>query len=110
MKRKAQAATEYIFLIVFIFAAFLFFQKYIVRAVNGRWKSVGDQIGGGQIYDPVKTHECAVGDEPACPDKWYNVKYYQQNNCDAVCVGADHDAAACCACLDKSFDKYCVKL
>lgn len=55
-----QSLLEFVALVMFILAAFIIFQKYIVRGLSGRWKAVGDTFGEGRIYDPNKTVECAT--------------------------------------------------
>jgi len=56
--KRGQSAIEFAAIIVFLLAAFLVFQKYIARGLAGRWKSVGDSLGQGRIYDPNFTTEC----------------------------------------------------
>jgi hypothetical protein len=87
-KKRAQSLVEYIALITFILAAFLVFQKYIARAFSGRWKTVGDSIGQGRIYDPVKTTECAYDFQ--FTNSWYNVTCFEQD-CDCFSVRHTED-------------------
>lgn len=103
---KGQALFEYVMLLIFVISAFLIFQKYIVRAMSGRWKSVGDTIGHGLLYDPTETLECATfgyvtedarfatGD----PGVWYNVQCFEAN-CVDFCYHAPFDVAACNNCI-----------
>ena len=102
--RKAQAVFEYMILIVFVLGAFLFFQKYIARAFSGRWKTVGDSLGGGQIFDPKKTVECATfgaaPDDPRFPDEvvWYYVPCFEEH-CTSLCYGDNAVAGDCLTCI-----------
>lgn len=71
---------EYLVVIIFILSAFLVFQKYIVRAISGRWKSIGDSWGHGRLYDPNKTTECKF--DFRFTNQWYSKACYDQNDCD----------------------------
>lgn len=101
---KGQAVFEYIFLLTFIIIAFLIFQKYIVRAMSGRWKSVGDTFGHGQSYDPGNTVECAtfgaVTEDARFPASgvWYEVGCFN-DNCVASCYYEPINAGGCRACI-----------
>jgi hypothetical protein len=80
---------EYVILIVLLLAAFLIFQKYIARGLAGRWKTVGDALGDGRIYDPYTTVECAYDFEDT--NLWYDVSCYEASGCStaadrATCV------------------------
>ncbi len=96
-KKNGQSLIEFLALVLFILAIFLVFQKYIVRGIAGRWKTVGDSIGDGKIYDPNKTIECAF-------DQQYTLAWYGQiwfeNNCEGACLRSSASAAACTACIE----------
>lgn len=51
-KKNAASIMEYMALIMFFTAALLIFQFYIVRALAGNWKRLGDSLGYGKQYDP----------------------------------------------------------
>ena len=103
---KAQAMFEYVMLMVFVLSAFLIFQKYIVRAMSGRWKEVGDAFSHGQSYDPNNTLECATfGAVPDSEDArfpasgvWYEVSCFD-DNCVTSCYHEPTNAPACNACI-----------
>ena len=105
---KGQAVFEYMILLIFIITAFLIFQKYIVRAMSGRWKSVGDTFGHGQSYDPDNTIECAtfgsvdMSEDPRFatgnPGVWYEVNCFDAN-CVGFCYHEPINAAACRTCI-----------
>ncbi len=67
-RNHAVSALEYTMLLVIILSALLVAQKYIVRAMAGRWKEVGDSFGVGRQYDPKKTIECVWSEEQ---NTWY---------------------------------------
>jgi len=111
---KAQAVFEYMMLIVFVVSAFLVFQKYIVRAMSGRWRDVGDAFSYGQSYDPENTIECATfgavaaTEDPRFPDTeiWYNVDCFNAN-CMVPCFHDPIDAPQCRACIIACQDPDC---
>jgi hypothetical protein len=94
-KSQAQAVLEYIVLIIFIAGAFVVFRKYIARAIAGRWKTVGDSLGSGMIYDPNKSVECARYNDSANPI-WYD-RRCAEANCPRCYTRIN--AAQCLACL-----------
>ena len=86
---KAAAVMEYAMLIMIILLTFLSFQKYVLRAVSGKWKTVGDSFGFGRQYDPVQTAECAFDERFF--NTWYDVRCFdlKRGNCgdnDTVCL------------------------
>ena len=85
IKKKAQSTIEYLTLVAFIMGALLVSQKYIARAINGRWKGVGESFGFGRQYDPKKTIECAYDFQFL--NVWYNAVCYEQR-CDCQSVRA----------------------
>jgi len=95
---------EFLALVLFILAVFLVFQKYIVRGFSGRWKSVGDTLGGGQVYDPLLTKECAY--DPQYTSSWFDQICYE-NNCEDSCLRSTKTAAACTACITACHRPYC---
>jgi len=95
-KKNGQSVVEFTALIIFILAAFLVFQKYVVRSFSGRWKSVGDVIGQGRVFDPNTTTECAF--DPEFTDTWFDAVCYRQN-CEGSCLRASATPAACTACI-----------
>ena len=93
--RYGQSLIEYMVLIILIVGAFLVFGKYIVRSFSGRWKTVGDSLGSGHLYDPQKTLECAY--DTRYTFEWYNLVCYEEN-CITDChtmAGTDADCQAC---------------
>ena len=89
---------EFTAVVLFILAAFLVFQKYIVRGVSGRWKQVGDSLGQGRIYDATKTIECAFDPQTGV---WFDKKCYDANCGSGVCFpmrggGCDSCIASTC--------------
>jgi hypothetical protein len=82
LRKKGQSVVEFAAVVMFILAAFLIFQKYIVRSFSGRWKQVGDVLGQGRIYDPKKTIECAF-DPPT--GVWFDKQCYDVN-CTGACL------------------------
>ena len=114
-KSRGQSVIEFAALIVFLLAAFIVFQKYIVRGFSGRWKVVGDSLGQGRIYDPNMTVECAANTFTAgVAAVWYNQTCFEEN-C-AVCheissVSAygviSIDTAGCTACITACQTPYC---
>ena len=58
---KAQSATEYVFFLLIVLTVFVYFQKYLVKGISGRFKTVGDSFAQGRLYDgdKAKTSECA---------------------------------------------------
>ena len=81
-RKRGQSVVEFTALVLFILAAFLVFQKYIVRGFSGRWKQVGDTLGQGRIYDPTKTIECAFDPQTGA---WFDKKCYEAN-CSEDCL------------------------
>lgn len=98
-KTRAQSVIEFTALMLFILGSLLVFQKYIVRGLAGRWKSIGDGLGEGRIYDPHRTVECAYktffqGDDPV----WFNQDCFEEN-CEEECLRSTKSSAACLTCL-----------
>jgi len=98
-KKQGQSVIEFLALILFISATFLVFQKYIVRGMAGRWKSAGDAMGQGRIYDPKKTIECRyanffLNQTPV----WFNQTCFEQS-CERDCLHALKDEVTCTTCL-----------
>ncbi len=83
-------------LIALISVAYLICQKYIVRAFSGRWKSVGDSLGHGRIYDPQRTLECAYDFQNT--HIWYMVDCFDQR-CQDECLSSQGAPAACRDCI-----------
>ncbi len=106
-KRRGQSMFEFVALIMFILAAFLIFQKYIVRGLTGRWKGVGDSFGQGRIYDPNKTIECAAnaffdGQKVV----WYNQICFEEK-CTTACLEVTKSKIACEKCIGRTKNKGC---
>jgi len=49
---RAGSTVEYMALVIFLLAALLVFQRYILRAFWGKWRAAGDTFGHGRQYDP----------------------------------------------------------
>ncbi|MBI3617013.1 MAG: hypothetical protein HY210_02205 [Candidatus Omnitrophica bacterium] len=84
-KTKGQSLIEYVVLIALVLGAFLVFQKYIARGFAGRWKTVGESLGQGRIYDPKLTTEC-IFDPPS--GSWYDRACVESGNSISVCTTA----------------------
>ena len=94
--KQAQSLLEYMILVVLVLGAFLFFQKYIARAFSGRWKTVGDALGQGRIYDPRKTTECIFDFQ--FKNLWYEADCFESKGCDCLSVRAN--ATTCKECIE----------
>ena len=84
---RAVSVIEYTLLVTMLLLTFIVMQKYVVRAISGRWKQVGDSFGFGRQYDPKKTLECGYS---ANGDFWYEIPLAESKKClltDAVCLG-----------------------
>ena len=95
-KSNGQAAIEYVVVIVIFLIALLVFQKYIVRAFSGRWKTVGDSIGDGRIYDPNHTLEC--GFDSVLTNAWYDRKCFERD-CTDQCFSLAREESECKTCI-----------
>ena len=82
-----QSLIEYVTLIVLILSAFLVFQKYIARGFSGRWKSVGESLGQGRIFDPKLTTECIYDFQYT--SNWYDQACFKADQCDCLTVRAN---------------------
>jgi hypothetical protein len=91
--RRGQSLIEWTTVMIFVLTAFLIFQKYIVRGFTGRWKTVGDALGGGHIYDPRLTLQCAY--DPTS-GQWYNAACYDEQ-CIGACLGGGGGCGGCIA-------------
>lgn len=94
--KYGQSVIEFTTLIILILTVFFIFQKYIVRGFTGRWKTVGDALGGGHIYDPKMSLECAY--DPMYTNEWYNAVCYEES-CITDCLTVSATAAACEGCI-----------
>jgi hypothetical protein len=54
--KQAQSILEYVVVILVIAAALIVIGVYYKRAVQGRYRSAGDVLGGGEQYDPGRTN------------------------------------------------------
>jgi len=52
---RGQSAIEYAVLIAVAAAALVGMSVYTKRALDGKWRGVGDSFGYGRQYDPVST-------------------------------------------------------
>lgn len=74
---KAAATIEYASLIIFLLAALIAFDRYILRAIWGQWREASETFGHGRQHDPRSfgdggkgggTFQCDfVYDDPADP-------------------------------------------
>ena len=98
-KKIGQSTVEYVVLLIILFGVFIYFQKYLVRGISGRMKSVGDSFADGRIYSPTNTLECAFD---VLHDRgWYDSKCFY-DSCADDCLTA-HDETRpldCIACID----------
>lgn len=90
---------EFVALIMFLMAAYIVFQKYIVRGLSGRWKSVGDALGQGRIYDPRHTTECAYKTFfQGVPPVWFDQECFEAQ-CEDECLRTTKNSGDCTTCL-----------
>ena len=102
LRQRGQSVVEFTAVVLFILAAFLVFQKYIVRGFSGRWKQVGDSLGQGRIYDGTKTIECAFDPKTGV---WFDKKCYDAN-CGYACFPTR--VAECDSCIASTCqNSYC---
>ena len=94
-KTTGQSLVEYIVLITVVLWAFWVFQKYMARGFAGRWKSVGESMGQGRIYDPRLTRECILN--PLYSNFWYDQACFESSGCDCLSVRAN--ATTCRDCI-----------
>ena len=102
MRRKkspktAQSILEFMMLMVFIILAFIVLQPFITRGINGRWKTAGDAMGSGRLYDPQHTLECRF--DSVVTHQWYNFDCFEEHNCDQNCSSMDATAITCARCI-----------
>src|SRR3989338_993413 len=93
-KKKATATLEYVMLIVFVLGAFVVFNKYITRAMAGRWKSIGESFSMFRQYYPKSTIRCAY--DYVYLNVWYNADCFEQK-CD--CFTIRKTPATCQTCI-----------
>jgi len=104
-KKYGQSMIEFVALVMFILAAFIVFQRYIVRGFSGRWKSVGGALGEGRLYDPRSTIECAY--DPQYTGNWYDRTCWEAS-CEDECLSqATMSAEACASCIGNCQNPYC---
>ena len=53
--RRGQSAIEYTVLVAIVVAALLGMAVYTKRALDGKWREVGDTLGYGRQYEPGVT-------------------------------------------------------
>ena len=90
-------------LIVIVLGAFLVFQKYIARGFAGRWKSVGESLGQGRIYDPKMTTECVYDFQYT--HNWYDQACFTADGCDCLSVRANW--TTCKGCIQGCASAFC---
>ena len=89
---------EAITVIVLIIGAMLVFQKYILRGINGRWRSIGESWSSGRLYDKNKTTEC-IYNQWGTTNQWYLAQCFR-DQCYLKCVGTTATSADCDSCLE----------
>ncbi len=94
-RTTGQSLIELIMLITLILVTFLVFQKYIARGFAGRWKSVGESMAQGRIYDPRLTTECIY--DHRYTYNWYDQACFEASGCDCLTVRAN--TATCQDCI-----------
>lgn len=114
--KRASAVIEYMALVVFILAAFMVFQQYILRGFSGRWKAVGDTFSHGRQYDPrAYGVQGAGGGTLECfhdrnSGRWVSTRCFEQN-CSSTgkpCHNLlDLSVAACQTCISTCIDADC---
>ncbi len=103
---RAEAVIEYMAMLVLVLAAFMVINKYALRAMMGRWKTVGDSFDVGRQFDPLITKRGAY--DSFYSQRWYNQDCFEQSNC--TCAGVDSSPITCgnCICLCVgSYDAQC---
>jgi len=83
-------------LVILILGALFVFQKYITRGLSGRWKSVGESLGQGRIYDPRMTTECIF--DSLYTNLWYDQACFVAQGCDCLSVRAN--STTCVGCFN----------
>lgn len=84
--RNAFTIVEYAVLIMFILTAVFVFRTYILRALSGRYKSVGDTYGFGRQYEEGKTVTCGFDDRI---NAWYDEVCFDNER--QKCAPGDND-------------------
>ena len=99
-KKNAVAVLEYLMFIIIILGVAVVSQKYVTRAIFGKWKGSVDSLSFGRQYDPQKTLQC-VFDPPT--GIWYDVQCAEAiycaswdnpcminriNQCSPPCIGS----------------------
>ncbi len=65
---------EYVVLIILVLSALFIFRSYILKALNGKHKALGDAYGFGRQYDPKRTIACGYDDRI---NAWYDETCYE---------------------------------
>ena len=101
--KRAQSVLEYLALFAFLLSAFIVFQKYIWQGMAGRWKSVGDTIGQGRLYEKGAgranvngTMDCAF--DFRYTNTWYDADCFHEE-CWGNCYAIYADSTQCSACI-----------
>lgn len=82
--KDGQSLLEYVTLIILIMAAFLAFQKYIVRGISGRYKTSIDSLGHGKQFGST-TIQCMNDVFTDRPDIWFEEECFR-SNCEEDCL------------------------
>lgn len=99
-KHKAQSTVEYMVIIAFVIGAMILFQKYIARAISGRYKATGDSFASGRLYDPNKTIDCAFDFQYT--NSWYNQVCFDKN-CHVKCFSSLRGSETeCTTCINQT--------
>ena len=75
--RRAQSTLELVTMIVILIVTILAFRKYIVRAIDARYKTAGDSFGYGRQYDPKTTLTCKFDYEYT--QTWYSEECFEND-------------------------------
>lgn len=100
-----QMVLEFVFLFALVILAIVLFERFIVRAIGGRYHQVGQQMGDGRVFDPNETIECA---HHHVYGGWYDPACFEAN-CEEPCFGMTKSNQACKQCI-RSCDNGCQAL
>ncbi len=99
-QRKAQSALEYVAFLLIVLSVLIYFQKYLVRGISGRFKTVGDSFAQGRLYDAnkEKTHECSF-DVYTDSGLWYDSRCFYDTCGIRDCISTAAKDSECRKCI-----------
>lgn len=97
---KAQSTIEYVFFLMIVLTIFVYFQKYLVKGIAGRFRTVGDSFAQGRLYDGnrEKTIECSF-DVYTDSGLWYDSRCFYDTCGIKDCVSTAASEGACRDCI-----------